>query len=253
MRVAFVLALVAASKPGSDLFTKAATRIEKAVLNKQKVNVELDENGVALVDSEEEGIDMDDYVYTESLCSPKKMLTMLEMILAFHAWYKRGHPFSLKTEKEKTAMLRAIRIMLHEIKVNAPREDKNGWKLQKFHDMLHIVSDIENFGSPNNVDAAPNENNLIDFAKRPGKRAHKKNKFLFYKSKRLRESDLIRKAYHALLRSMDNKNCSFEESEDIVMMDVDSTNEEEEMVEGVIESRLIGNPFVSCESRSTIQ
>jgi len=40
--------------------------------------------------------------------------------------------------------------------------------------MLHIVRDIENFGSPNKVDAAPNENNLIDFAKRPGRRAHKK-------------------------------------------------------------------------------
>jgi len=57
------------------------------------------------------------------------------------------------------------------------QNDKNGWKLQKFHDMLHIVRDIENYGSPNNVDAAPNENNLIDFAKRPGKRAHKKEKF----------------------------------------------------------------------------
>jgi len=41
--VAFVLALVATSKPGSDLLTKAATRIENAIQNKQKVNVELDE------------------------------------------------------------------------------------------------------------------------------------------------------------------------------------------------------------------
>ncbi len=41
--VAFVLVLVAASKPGSDLLTKAATRIENAIQNKQKVNVELDE------------------------------------------------------------------------------------------------------------------------------------------------------------------------------------------------------------------
>jgi len=132
-------------------------------------------------------------------------------------------------------MLSANRIMLHEIKVHALREGKNGWKLQKFHDMLHIVRDIENFGSPNNVDAAPNENNLIDFAKRPGKRAHKKKEvFVSQVSKRLKESDLIRKAYHALLRSLDNKDCNFEESEDIGMMDVDSTNEEEEVVEGVL-------------------
>jgi len=47
--------------------------------------------------------------------------------------------------------------------------------------MLHM-KDIENFGSPNNVDAAPNENNLIDFAKRPGRRAHQKKELLFPKS-----------------------------------------------------------------------
>ena len=39
--VAFVLALVAASKPGSDLFKKAAIRIEKAIERKQKVNLEV--------------------------------------------------------------------------------------------------------------------------------------------------------------------------------------------------------------------
>jgi len=68
------------------------------------------------------------------------------------------------------------------IKTYALCQDKNGWKLQKFHVMLHIVRDIENFGSQNNVDAAPNKNNLIDFAKKPGKRAHKKGMYLFCKS-----------------------------------------------------------------------
>jgi len=67
--------------------------------------------------------------------------------------------------------------------------------------MLHTVRDMENFGSPNNVDAAPNEKNLINFAKRPGRRAHKKKEVLPQVSKRLRESDSIRKAYHVLLRS----------------------------------------------------
>jgi len=73
---------------------------------------------------------------------------------------------------------------MQQIKNFAPRMDKNGWHLQKFHDLLHIVRDIENYGSPNNIDAAPNENNLIDFAKRPGRRAQKKEKYLFHKSAR---------------------------------------------------------------------
>ncbi len=72
--------------------------------------------------------------------------------------------------------------MLCEININAPREDKNGWKLQKFNDMLHIVRDIENFGSPNNVDGAPNKNNLIDFAKELEGEPIRKKKFLFPKS-----------------------------------------------------------------------
>jgi len=50
--------------------------------------------------------------------------------------------------------------MMAQIKNFASRKNKNGWHLQKIHDdLLHIVSDIEN--------------KLNDFAKRPGRRAHK--------------------------------------------------------------------------------
>jgi len=62
-----------------------------------------------------------------------------------------------------------------------PLQDRNGWYLQKFHDLLHIVRDIENHRSPNNVDAAPNENNLIDFAKKNRKKGSQKKKCLFPK------------------------------------------------------------------------
>ena len=73
---------------------------------------------------------------------------------------------------------------MEQIKNFAPRKDKDGWHLQKFHDLLHIVRDIENYGSPNNIDAAPNENNLIAFVKRPDRRAHKKVVFVSQVSKR---------------------------------------------------------------------
>jgi len=101
---------------------------------------------------------------------------MLELLLAFHAWYQRGHPFSLQDDQEKLEMQQEIRIVMKQIKYFAPRKDKNGWCLQNFHDHLHIVRGIENYVSPNNIDAAPNENNLTDFVKRPGRSAHKKEK-----------------------------------------------------------------------------
>jgi len=141
--VVFVLALVAASKPGSDMLTKAAARIERAHAKKQKVNLEVDENGDAIIDLECEEEENEEVVYTESLCQPQNMLNMLEMMLAFHAWYKRGHPFCLKTNLHKTKMLNAIRNMMKEVIKNAPREDRNGWRLQKFHDLLHVVRHIE--------------------------------------------------------------------------------------------------------------
>ncbi len=100
--VAFVLALVAASKPGSEMLRKAFTRIDKARQKQQRVNAEMDED-CNLIDSSDEDEDKEEEdVFAESLCVPENMLLMLEMLLAFHAWYKRGHPFSLKTNQEKT-------------------------------------------------------------------------------------------------------------------------------------------------------
>jgi len=75
----------------------------------------------------------------------------------------------------------SIRIMMREIKTNALRVDRNGWK-QKFHDLLHMLRDLDNFGSPNNFDAAPNENNLIDFAKNQAGGHIRNEKYLFLKS-----------------------------------------------------------------------
>ena len=246
--VAFVLALVAASKPGADMLTKAAARIKRAIERKQKVNLEVDEDGNVIEISDEENENYAEVVYTESLCEPKNMLKMLEMLLGFHAWYKMGHPFCLKTSDDKKKMLKAIRNMMTEIKKNAPREDKNGWRLQKFHDLLHIVRDIENYGSPNNVDAAPNENNLIAFAKRPGRRAHKKQEvFVSQVSKRLRESDLLKKGYNALMMTLEHNKCDFdevneEEDNSVDDMDVD-VEENEDLEEIAIESRLSVGPL----------
>jgi len=183
--VAFVIALVAASKPGSTMLKKAAKRIKRARKRGEKVNAEVDENGNAIIDGNDDEGEDTEVIYADTLCQPENMLEMLEMLLAFHAWYKRGHPFSLKTITEKEEVMKAIQIMMERIKTYAPRQDRNGWHLQKFHD-LHIVRDIENYGSPNNVDAAPNENNLIDLAKRPSRHAHKKKVFVLQVSKQLR-------------------------------------------------------------------
>jgi len=61
----------------------------------------------------------------------------------------------------------SISKLLETIKAEIPHPEHNGWKLQKFHDLLHISRDMFQFGSPQNWDASPGEHNLIDLAKQP--------------------------------------------------------------------------------------
>ena len=94
-----LLVLVAISKPGSDMLYKASQRIQNAVKRGLKLNVEVDEAGNAFGNVGDDGDTEEDIVIADSLCEPTKMLYMLELVLAFHAWYKMGHPFCLKTKK----------------------------------------------------------------------------------------------------------------------------------------------------------
>ena len=111
-RVAFVLAWVAASKPGSDMLTKIATRIENAAKRGERVNADIDDDGQQLLELDAVEDDEEEAICADSLCQPKNMLEMLELLLAFHAWYERGQPFSIKNDKEKFEMQEAIRIMM---------------------------------------------------------------------------------------------------------------------------------------------
>jgi hypothetical protein len=47
------------------------------------------------------------------------------------------------------------------------------WKFPKFHELLHVVDDIEQFGAPRNFNSEQPESLLIYAAKQPGRRAQK--------------------------------------------------------------------------------
>jgi len=173
-------------------YIKLPKELKNALKRGQKLNVEVNDADIGIDLVAEDGESEEEIVITDSLCEPTKMLYMLELMLAFfHAWYKTGHPFCLKTITDKRNMWDAIRTMMKEILENAPRNDKNGWKLQKCHDMLHIVRDIENYGSPSNVNAAPNEITLLTLQRDLVREQTKREVFVSQVSKRVRESDLI--------------------------------------------------------------
>jgi len=62
----------------------------------------------------------------------------------------------------------SVSTLLKSIKDEIPWSIHNGWKLQKFHDLLHVSHYMYQFGTnPHNWDASPGEHNLIDFAEWP--------------------------------------------------------------------------------------
>jgi hypothetical protein len=106
-------------------------------------------------------------------CSMFDYLELGEALLCFHAWYKTGtHRLDDTTGKVKTEMIHhSVARMLAMVRFYTPRKKGTGWKLQKFHDILHLAMDMERFGSPRNFDAGPHESGLRYWAKLPARTA----------------------------------------------------------------------------------
>jgi len=120
------------------------------------------------------------------------VLYVLEMILSFHAWYKCGGPFKCGTMLGGKDIHCSIVKLLETVKSEIPHSVCNGWKLQKFHDMLHVSRDMHLFGNPQNWDASLGEHSLIDFAKRPAQRTQKCHEtFIMQVTQQLQETNVL--------------------------------------------------------------
>ena len=98
-------------------------------------------------------------------CNCKNFIHLIEIFLSFHAWYKSNMAFEWNKNKEEE-LRKSIIVMLNRLKQTFPGEEGNGWKLQKFHELLHLPIDVTNFGSPKNFDTGIMENRLIHVGKK---------------------------------------------------------------------------------------
>ena len=88
-------------------------------------------------------------------CTADQLQVLLEMILSFHASYKYSYP------SDRGNFDSNVRLMMHMIKqrINRGTDTKN-WSISKFHELLHMIVDAQNFGSHANVDAGKGEHGL---------------------------------------------------------------------------------------------
>jgi Plavaka transposase len=70
-------------------------------------------------------------------CTYNDFLQIIEVLLSFHAWYKSTVPI-IWNSNSKNIIRQSIKCMLEMLKKVLPRATGNGWKLQKFHEHLHL-------------------------------------------------------------------------------------------------------------------
>ena len=130
-------------------------------------------------------------------CSMNDFTELAEALLCFHAWYKLGIIRKQPGGKVDRSLIHASVIrMLAMVRFYMPRKKGNGWKIQKFHDILHLALDIERFGPPSNYDAGPGESGLKIWTKLPALTLQKRgyNTFLRQVGSRVFKTQCISKA-----------------------------------------------------------
>jgi hypothetical protein len=76
-------------------------------------------------------------------------------------------------------VLLCLRKLVHKIVTLCPRKDGNKWKLQKLHDLLHLVSGLYLFVHAKNFDAGRGERLLKDFFKIYASRSQERGRNIF--------------------------------------------------------------------------
>ena len=84
-------------------------------------------------------------------CTYLNFVEVVEQMLTFHAWYKEKKAIRWD-ETTYDTILKSIRKMLALVKKTLPRKEGQKWCIQKFHELLHVPIDVQNFGSPKNFD-----------------------------------------------------------------------------------------------------
>lgn len=133
-------------------------------------------------------------------CSANDFTQIAEALLCFHAWYKEGIVKTTRDGKADRGMIQAsVQRLLAMVRLYTPRKKGCGWKIQKFHDILHLALDIERFGSPSNYDAGPQESGLKSWAKLPAQTSQKRGYEIFLRqvAARVYEQQCITRALRA--------------------------------------------------------
>ncbi len=134
---------------------------------------------------------------------------LFELLLVLHD-YLHGNTFwkyrvDGRHSPKQNQFQEKIRTCMRVLKTIVKR-DKHGWKLRKFHELLHLGDQITYFGRPCNYDSSRCETHHIAMCKIPAEVAQKRHScFLVQVGKRLSQFTLVSKAFEHACKSVGKK------------------------------------------------
>ena len=86
------------------------------------------------------------------------MLSLFENVLTFHRWLRNPTFWTTQdnesAERSRKKALRSVQVLMDGILMISPRLSKEGkllltgWNIPKFHMLIHLISQIQQFGPP---------------------------------------------------------------------------------------------------------
>ena len=127
------------------------------------------------------------------------VLAVFEAMLCFDQWLNQATYWTTQHHAEsKVVVQQAIKTLMSMCVHDIPLSKGKSWKFPKFHELLHILDNMERFGAPINYCAQRPESLLIPVAKKPGRRAQKRHNGSAYElqsAQRLSYSLMINAVY----------------------------------------------------------
>ena len=128
----------------------------------------------------------------------QECIDVMEKWLCLQACCAYGLVGQMNWDRQKEMNMRMnLAGLLEQTKFSFPRESGTGWKIQKFHEILHLPHDITSYGLPANYNASEGERELKTYAKHPAKKIGKDSEdaLMWQVNMRLHESILISSLY----------------------------------------------------------
>jgi Plavaka transposase len=133
------------------------------------------------------------------------VISVFEAMLCFDQWLNQATYWTAQHHAEsKRVVQHAIKTLMAMCVKDIPLAKGKTWKFPKFHELLHILDNMERFGAPINYCAQRPESLLIPVAKKPGRRAQKRHNGSAYElqsAQRLAYSLMINAVYARMWES----------------------------------------------------